>query len=110
MTAIALPAELHAIEKLREEELEEAWPIQSVMLAAESLRTSGVPISDGFQLVTEVGGDFLDYFELTDGCFGLYLGMCRAKGRLRRCMRRWRWGHCAGCTGRDFVLRKCCRR
>jgi hypothetical protein len=32
------------------------------------------------QPVTEVGGDFLDYFELTDGCFGLYLGDVSGKG------------------------------
>jgi len=32
MNTTALPLELHAIEKLREEELEEARSIQSVML------------------------------------------------------------------------------
>ena len=80
MTTIALPAELHAIEKLREEELEEARSIQSVMLPVEPLRTSSVRISHAFQPVTEVGGDFLDYFELTDGCYGLYLGDVSGKG------------------------------
>jgi phosphoserine phosphatase RsbU/P len=69
-----------AIEKLREEELEEARSIQSVMLPAESLRTSGVRISHAFQRVTEVGGDFLDYFELTGGVLGLYLGDVSGKG------------------------------
>ncbi len=38
MNTIAPPLELHAIEKLREEELEEARAIQSVMLPSESLR------------------------------------------------------------------------
>ena len=38
MNATAPPLELHALEKLREEELEEARAIQSVMLPAESLR------------------------------------------------------------------------
>jgi serine phosphatase RsbU (regulator of sigma subunit) len=79
-TIVASPAELHAIEKLREEELEEARSIQSVMLPAESLRTSGVRISHAFQRVTEVGRDFLDYFELTDGVLGLYLGGCVGQG------------------------------
>jgi hypothetical protein len=69
-----------AIEKLREEELEEARSIQIVMLPAESLRTNGVRISHAFQRVTEVGGDFLDYFELTDGVLGLYLGDVSGKG------------------------------
>jgi len=42
MNTTALPLELHAIEKLREEELEEARSIQSVMLPAESLRAGAV--------------------------------------------------------------------
>jgi phosphoserine phosphatase RsbU/P len=80
MTTTASFADLHAIEKRREEELEEARSIQSMMLPAESLRTGNVRISHAFQPVTEVGGDFLDYFQLTDGCFGLYLGDVSGKG------------------------------
>lgn len=80
MSTIALPVELHAIEKLREAELEEARSIQNVMLPMESLRAGKVRISHAFQPVTEVGGDFLDYFELTDGCVGLYLGDVSGKG------------------------------
>lgn len=80
MTTTAPPVELRAIEKLREEELEEARSIQGVMLPAEPLRTANVRISHEFQPVTEVGGDFLDYFELTDGCIGLYLGDVSGKG------------------------------
>jgi serine phosphatase RsbU (regulator of sigma subunit) len=71
MHTIATPVEISVIEKLREEELEEARSIQSVMLPAEPLRAGGVSISHEFQPVAEVGGDFLDYFELTDGCMGL---------------------------------------
>ena len=74
MNTTAPPFELHALEKLREEELEEARAIQSVMLPAESLRAGAVMISHQFQPVAAVGGDFLDYFELTDGSVGLYLG------------------------------------
>ncbi|MCU1316805.1 MAG: hypothetical protein JWN63_2127 [Candidatus Acidoferrum typicum] len=61
-------------QKLREEELEEARAIQSVILPAESLRADAVMISHEFQPVAAVGGDFLDYFELTDGSVGLHQG------------------------------------
>jgi serine phosphatase RsbU (regulator of sigma subunit) len=68
-----------SIEKLREEELEEARAIQGVMLPAEPLRVGAVRISHQFQPVAAVGGDFLDYFELADGSIGLYLGTYREK-------------------------------
>jgi sigma-B regulation protein RsbU (phosphoserine phosphatase) len=72
--------DLPALEKLREEELEEARSIQGVMLPAESLRAGAVTISHEFQPVAAVGGDFLDYFELTDNSLGLYLGDVSGKG------------------------------
>lgn len=72
--------ELHALEKLREEELEEARMIQSAMLPGGSLHAGPVAISHEFQPVAEVGGDFLDYFELTDKTIGLYLGDVSGKG------------------------------
>jgi sigma-B regulation protein RsbU (phosphoserine phosphatase) len=68
------------IEKLREEELEEARAIQSVMLPAQALRAGGVRISHEFQPIAGVGGDFLDYFQLSDGTIGLYLGDVSGKG------------------------------
>ena len=80
MNATVLPVELHAIEKLREEELEEARAIQGVMLPAESLRAGAVMVSHEFQPIAAVGGDFLDYFELTDDSVGLYLGDVSGKG------------------------------
>jgi hypothetical protein len=80
MNTTAPPLELHTLEKLREEELEEARAIQSVMLPAESLRAGAVMISHEFQPVAAVGGDFLDYFQLTDGSVGLYLGDVSGKG------------------------------
>src|SRR5258707_15683881 len=80
MNTTAPPAELPSIEKLREEELEEARAIQSMMMPAESLRTGVVMISHEFQPIAAVGGDFLDYFELTDGRIGLYLGDVSGKG------------------------------
>src|ERR1700716_759166 len=80
MNTTAPPLELHGLEKLREEELEEARAIQSVMLPAESLRAGAVMISHEFQPVAAVGGDFLDYFQLTDGSVGLYMGDVSGKG------------------------------
>jgi len=80
MQTTALPLGFSEIEKLREEELEEARAIQNVMLPAESLRAGPVTISHEFQPIAAVGGDFLDYFELTDGTIGLYLGDVSGKG------------------------------
>src|ERR1700736_1915418 len=68
------------VEKLREEELEEARAIQNVMMPSEPLRAGAVRISHKFRPVAEVGGDFLDYFELSDGSVGLYLGDVSGKG------------------------------
>src|ERR1700724_2097785 len=69
-----------SIEKLREEELEEARAIQSVMMPGEPLRAGAVRISHAFQPLAAVGGDFLDYFEMSDGSIGLYLGDVSGKG------------------------------
>jgi sigma-B regulation protein RsbU (phosphoserine phosphatase) len=80
MITTAPALELHELEKLRELDLEEARAIQGAMLPAEALRTERVSISHEFQPVAEVGGDFLDYFELADGTFGLYLGDVCGKG------------------------------
>jgi phosphoserine phosphatase RsbU/P len=72
--------DLQALEKRREEELEEARAIQSVMMPTESLRAGPVIISHEFQPMAAVGGDFLDYFELPNGNTGLYLGDVCGKG------------------------------
>ncbi|HEY6945750.1 MAG TPA: PP2C family protein-serine/threonine phosphatase [Candidatus Acidoferrum sp.] len=74
------PLDWQALEKLREEELEEARAIQSVMLPGESLQVGPVTISHEFQPLAAVGGDFLDYFQLPDGSIGLYLGDVSGKG------------------------------
>ncbi len=68
------------MEKMREEELEEARAIQSGMLPTESLQAGYMRIAHHFRPVAEVGGDFLDYFELSDGCIGLYIGDVSGKG------------------------------
>lgn len=80
MTATQVFAELSALESARELDLEEARSIQGLMLPAEALRSGPVTISHEFQPVTEVGGDFLDYFALADGSIGLYLGDVCGKG------------------------------
>lgn len=80
MNTLALPLDLHALEKLRAEELEEARSIQAEMLPAESLRSGPVTISHEFKPIAAVGGDFLDYFQLMDGTFGLYLCDVSGKG------------------------------
>jgi phosphoserine phosphatase RsbU/P len=80
MDTALLPLDLRSIEKLREQELEEARVIQSVMLPAHPLRIAGVTISHEFQPVTEVGGDYLDYFKLSDDTIGLYVGDVSGKG------------------------------
>jgi sigma-B regulation protein RsbU (phosphoserine phosphatase) len=80
MNTLMTPAELQAIEKMREEELEEARSIQSMMLPEGALHTGCITISHAFQPMAEVGGDFLDYFELSDGTVGIYLGDVSGKG------------------------------
>ena len=72
--------DIHAIGRMREEELEEARAIQSMMMPHESLRTDAVVVSHGYQPVATVGGDFVDYFELLDGTVGIYLGDVCGKG------------------------------
>ena len=72
--------ELRSIEKRREQDLEEARLIQSVMLPSQPLRTENVLILHEFQPAAAVGGDYLDYFTLTDGTVGLYIGDVSGKG------------------------------
>jgi serine phosphatase RsbU (regulator of sigma subunit) len=100
MNTTGPPLELHTLEKLREEEREEARAIQSAMLPAELLRAGAVMIAHEFQPVAAVGGDFLDYFELIDGSVGLYLGDVSGKGLPAALYARWRWERCAAYTTR----------
>jgi hypothetical protein len=67
MLSVDVPSETVTIESLRESELQEARAIQLAMLASEGLRAAWVTIESEFQPVSEVGGDFLDYFLLSDG-------------------------------------------
>lgn len=69
-----------SIEGQRENELQEARAIQRAMLASEALKAPQLSIESEFQPFSEVGGDFLDYFLLSDGTAGLYLGDVTGKG------------------------------
>ena len=73
--------DLDSIEKLREEELDEARAIQSGMLPTQPLRVGGITISHEFQPAALVGGDYLDYFSLPGGMIGMYVGDVSGKGR-----------------------------
>jgi phosphoserine phosphatase RsbU/P len=78
---IAAPEpDLLSVEKLREEELDEARAIQSGMLPTQPLRIGGITISHEFQPAALVGGDYLDYFSLPEGMIGMYVGDVSAKG------------------------------
>jgi sigma-B regulation protein RsbU (phosphoserine phosphatase) len=50
------------------------------MLPQGPLRTADVTACYEFQPFHEVGGDFLDFFTLTDGVIGIYLGDVTGKG------------------------------
>jgi sigma-B regulation protein RsbU (phosphoserine phosphatase) len=78
-TKVQLPV-LEALERLREQELVEARAIQSAMLPGELLRIGKITVVHEIQPFAEVGGDFLDYFELPDGLVGIYLGDVSGKG------------------------------
>lgn len=80
MSTITPIEDLIAIEKVREEELEEARIIQSSMLPTQPLQAGAVVVSHEFQPMAEVGGDYLDYFPLPDGNVGLYVGDVSGKG------------------------------
>jgi phosphoserine phosphatase RsbU/P len=78
---LAPPAvDLSAIEKLREQELEEARTIQGVMLPSQPVREGTITISHEFQPAAAMGGNYLDYFSLTDGTMGMYIGDVFGKG------------------------------
>ena len=69
-----------ALEILREEELNEARAIQGAMLPMESLHIGKITVAHRMRPVHEVGGDFLDYFKLSDQTVGVYLGDVAGKG------------------------------
>lgn len=68
------------LERIRAAEIDEARLVQQAMLPREPLHTTGVEFAYKFRPVTEVGGDFLDYFELDNQCSAIYLGDVVGKG------------------------------
>lgn len=80
MVTIANASVLAELEAQREQELAEARAIQMGMLPHGPLRTEDVSVCYEFQPFHEVGGDFLDFFALTDGTIGIYLGDVTGKG------------------------------
>jgi sigma-B regulation protein RsbU (phosphoserine phosphatase) len=80
MPLIALEVDHAAAEKLREHEIEEARTLQRAMVPVAPLQASPVEIANQFRPATQIGGDFLDYFVLTDHTLGLYLGDVVGKG------------------------------
>jgi sigma-B regulation protein RsbU (phosphoserine phosphatase) len=80
LTASRSSLELKEMELQREQELAEARAIQLGMLPQGTLQTAEVTVCYEFQPFQEVGGDFLDFFTLTDGVIGIYLGDVTGKG------------------------------
>ena len=73
---IDVPSLIH----LRESELEEARNIQLSLLPNAPLRVSSAEFTSMFRAAAAVGGDFLDYFNLSDNRVGIYLGDVVGKG------------------------------
>jgi len=80
MVTVAKASLLSDLESQREQELAEARAIQLGMLPHGPLRTADTTICYEFQPSYEVGRDFLDFFTLTDGVIGIYLGDVTGKG------------------------------
>lgn len=77
---LASSADTISVEKVREHEIEEAHNLQQALLPTEPLRARTAEIAHRFRPAAEVGGDFVDYFVLSDGAAGIYLGDVVGKG------------------------------
>lgn len=71
---------LAVLRQLREYEIDEARRLQLAIVPEEPLRAPPVEIASRVRPVTEVGGDFVDYFLMPDGQVGFYLGDVVGKG------------------------------
>jgi phosphoserine phosphatase RsbU/P len=80
MSVFLSSSEVPTLEQLREQEIAEARAIQEAMVPSGTLETPEVRIAHQFEPFEEVGGDFLDFFTLSDGSVGLYLGDVTGKG------------------------------
>ncbi len=77
---IAIAEADRVLEARRDDEMEEARALQQAMVPVEPLLYGEIEIASRFRPVTQVGGDFLDYFLLSDRTLGLYLGDVTGKG------------------------------
>jgi sigma-B regulation protein RsbU (phosphoserine phosphatase) len=80
MATTSSEAHTLALEQMLALELEEARAIQQAMVNVERIRRDHFEAAVLFRPAREVGGDFLDYFTLTDGALGYYIGDVVGKG------------------------------
>jgi sigma-B regulation protein RsbU (phosphoserine phosphatase) len=80
LQAPAVQLDVHSLVQLRESELEEARNLQLSLLPNAPLCLPGTEFCSRFQAAAAVGGDFLDYFNLSDRRIGIYLGDVVGKG------------------------------
>lgn len=80
MSSSAAQPDPLSFERLLACELEEARAIQQAMVNAELLRNDRFEVAVLFRPAWQVGGDFLDYFYLSDSTLGFYLGDVVGKG------------------------------
>jgi len=80
LQAPAVQLDLPSLLQLRESELEEARTLQLSLLPNAPLHASSVEFTSRFKAAAAVGGDFLDYFHLSDRRIGIYLGDVVGKG------------------------------
>jgi len=80
MAQLSLDVDWSVIAKLREDELEEARALQLALLPEAPLRADQVEVASRVRPTACVGGDFLDYFCLSDASVGLYVGDVVGKG------------------------------
>lgn len=80
MPIITMPRNEVTVEQLRACELEEARAIQQAMVTLEPLERENYEVAVLFRPAAEVGGDFLDYFILSDRRLAFYVGDVVGKG------------------------------
>jgi sigma-B regulation protein RsbU (phosphoserine phosphatase) len=80
LQAPAVQLDVPSLLHLRESELEEARNLQLSLLPNATLRAPNAEFSSRFKPAAAVGGDFLDYFHLSDNRIGIYLGDVVGKG------------------------------
>jgi hypothetical protein len=110
MATIANASLLSDFELQRERELAKARAIQIGMLPQGALRTADRAICYSFHPFHEVGGDFLDFFPLTDGAIGIYLGEVTGKRVPAELYAALAVGTLHGAPPRGWRGQCCCRR